>query len=132
MKTLVVQLLAGQAAIDRMKKEVIDIVSTVSGFAHRCSGFGLKKVYADFKEGDCFWRISRNPAFDQSKSTLRIGLWISERLVYVHGDDSGLPRIEHVQQVHACLETFVQGMLKCYPEIQKLEGWQAIMKAGLA
>jgi hypothetical protein len=119
-------ILSGSAAIDRMRKEVDDVVRIIDGLLKNELPIDFNTKFTSERSE---WSIRKHPlnggkVYFEVKCCIRLSLgWQSG--YSLRGE---VPfHSENVQEVHECLPDFIQGVAKEFPSIE--ERWQFLLKA---
>lgn len=128
--TVAHRLIAGSTAIDRMKKEVEQVIRMVMGLLNAGDLFrkgvsSTGEFYVEFRDyacERCEWRVSVN----RYPSVYCVECWIpfqrgalSLKLAYSSTPNAIPFRTENAQRVHEALSVFVQGMIEHFPELSE-------------
>lgn len=132
---IVEQLLRGSAEIDRMKKEIGQIIQMLVGYLNQFDlvrpakekGFDANlELY--FEKGVTRWIVARNASRDTVIIDLEIRPWDGIRKVYCNQwHQSTMPSSLDILGIHESLPILVEGLAKRYPQLQ--EAWKPLLQA---
>ncbi len=130
---MVNQLLRGSWDIDRMKKDIEQIVRMVRGLvapsleSMRVPDLGLQMTI--YKSPSCVWRMhilgkgfgclsQRTEVYCELSCHGQPERGLVTHYRHIHGGDTGLS-VENVRRVYESLPKFLEGMLNTFPELKE-------------
>lgn len=132
---IIAQLLRGSAEIDRMKKEIDQIVWMLVGYLNQLDlvrpekeeGFD-ENLELHFEKGVERWIVTRIVNTDAVAIELEVRPWDGVRTVYYNQWGKPLaPSSFDIKEIHECLPVLVEGLVERYPQLR--EAWKPLLKA---
>lgn len=132
-KQIVQNLLQGSRNIDRMKKEVEQVVKMIIGCAFMSNHRGCLEVdlHETFETSSCIWKVRGTMgAMNRTKNKIEVECVLKLPCSAPHQDhfilslsycsEGRIPfHSEYAQQVYENLFVFVEGMMRIMPDIEK-------------
>ena len=116
------QLLQGSRNIDRMKEEIVQLVSMILGALNRLDNLPDFIPTTRFVCNDCYWTIERsfrNKDFSATRVYCAIGRGNSNEGTFSCGQGITSFDNEYVKITHEHLSLFVEGMFGTFPGLRE-------------
>ena len=133
-ENIVKSLIRGSHNLDRMRKEIHEVVAMVIGFAFRgMPGILDMQINAKFESDTCIWSVigevghQMNPKLNQLVVRCRLKDPWGLSSGYSSNPNDHVFKSTDVQRVHRDLPTFLEGMMTTFPLLE--EQWAHIIEA---
>jgi len=115
MSNIVQQLIDGQAEIDRMRKEICQVVNMILGLATDVDAYYWTTDRHEFVSHGCVWEVSRT----EPHNRLWARCFSLGPLSYESSWKPNMIEPSAVKRVHEGLKVFINGMLSVCPNLSE-------------